>query len=233
MLRTAQRSQSRTEVVNAFMRGVYQWMAAGLGVTAIAAFAVASSPALVQLIFGTPMLPLILMIGLVGLVFYLSARIGTMSAGTATTLFMVYSALNGVVLSSVLLVYAASSVFQAFATAAAMFGAMTIYGLTTKRDLTSMGSFMFMGIIGIIIASIVNIFIGSSMMELVISAVGVIVFTGLTAYDSQQLREMGETAPMDDAVAIRRGTILGALRLYLDFINLFLMLLRLFGGARD
>lgn len=233
MLRTAQRSQSRTEVVNAFMRGVYQWMAAGLGVTAVAAFAVASSPALVQFIFGTPMLPIILMIGLVGLVFYLSARIGTMSAGTATTLFMVYSALNGVVLSSVLLVYAASSVFQAFATAAAMFGAMTIYGLTTKRDLTSMGSFMFMGLIGIIIASIVNIFIDSSMMELVISAVGVIVFTGLTAYDSQQLREMGETAPMDDAVAIRRGTILGALRLYLDFINLFLMLLRLFGGARD
>jgi FtsH-binding integral membrane protein len=233
MLRTAQRSQSRTEVVNAFMRGVYQWMAAGLAVTAVSAFAVASSPALLQLIFGTPMLPLVLMIGLVGLVFYMSARIGTMSAGTATTLFMVYSALNGVVLSSVLIVYATASVFQAFVTAAAMFGAMTVYGLTTKRDLTSMGSFMFMGLIGILIASVVNIFLGSSMMELVISAIGVIVFTGLTAYDSQQLRQMGETAPMDDPVAIRRGTILGALRLYLDFINLFLMLLRLFGGARD
>jgi FtsH-binding integral membrane protein len=156
-----------------------------------------------------------------------------MSAGTATTLFMVYSALNGVVLSSVLIVYATASVFQAFVTAAAMFGAMTVYGMTTKRDLTSMGSFMFMGLIGILIASVVNIFLGSSMMELVISAIGVIVFTGLTAYDSQQLRQMGETAPMDDPVAIRRGTILGALRLYLDFINLFLMLLRLFGGARD
>ena len=114
-----------------------------------------------------------------------------------------------------------------------MFLAMSIYGTVTKRDLTGMGSFMFMGLIGIIIASIVNLFLASSMLSFVISCVGVIVFTGLTAYDTQKLRQFGEAAPLDDAAAVRRGTILGALTLYLDFINLFLMLLRLFGGNRD
>ncbi len=232
MLKTAQYSESRALALNAFMRSVYQWMAIGLGVTAAAAFTVLSSPALLQLVFGTPMLPIILMVGLLGLVFFLSARIHTMSAGTATTLFLVYSALNGVVLSSVLLVYTGASVFQAFITAAGMFGAMTVYGLTTKRDLTSWGSFLFMGLIGIIIASLVNLFMQSGLTSMIISAIGVVVFTGLTAYDTQKLREMGESAPMDDAVAIRRGVIMGALTLYLDFINLFLMLLRLF-ASRD
>ena len=114
-----------------------------------------------------------------------------------------------------------------------MFAAMSIYGLTTKKDLTSLGSFLFMGLIGIIIASIVNIFLKSSAFQFVISGIGVIVFVGLTAYDSQKLKLMGESAPYDDALAIRRGTILGALTLYLDFINLFLMLLRFFGQSRE
>lgn len=233
MMQGAERSAQRVQTINAYMRGVYQWMAAGLGLTAISAFVVASSPVLINFIFGSSIMPIVLMIGLLGLVFYLSARISTMSASTATTLFMVYSALNGVVLSSVLLAYTASSVFQAFITAAGMFGAMSVYGMTTKRDLTGMGSFLFMGLIGILIASVVNIFMGSTMMEFVISGLGVIIFTGLTAYDTQRLAEMGESAPLDDATALRRGTILGALTLYLDFINLFLMLLRFFGASRD
>ncbi|MBZ2173538.1 MULTISPECIES: Bax inhibitor-1/YccA family protein [Nitratidesulfovibrio] len=226
-------TRARAETVNAFMRGVYNWMFVGLAVTAGAAWFTASSPAMLQLVFGNSFVLIGLILAELGLVMGISAGIARLSGGAATGLFVLYSALNGITLSAVLLAYTAGTVFQAFATAAGMFGAMSLYGLTTKKDLTSWGSFLFMGLIGILIASVVNIFVGSSAMSLVISAIGVIVFTGLTAYDSQKLRMMGETAPMDDATAIRRGTILGALTLYLDFINLFLMLLRLFGSSRD
>lgn len=236
-------AQTRPEVLNAFMRGVYRWMGLGLGLTALIAWFTASSPAALGVLFsvdpatgqvmGLSMLYWGLLLGELGLVMYLSMRIHKLSGTAASGLFLAYSALNGVTLSTILLAYTAESVFQTFAISAGMFAAMSIYGATTKRDLTSMGSFMTMGLIGIIIAMIVNMFLQSSAMGFAISVIGVIVFTGLTAYDTQKLKDMGASAPLDDATAMRRGTILGALTLYLDFINLFLMMLRLFGSARD
>lgn len=223
------RTRSRAEVLNAFMRGVYTWMCAGLGVTTVAAFYTASSQAMLQFIFGNTFVLIGLVIAQLGIVVGLSGAVKRLSPGAATGLFMLYSALTGVTLSAVLVAYSGAAVFKAFLTTAGMFGAMSIYGWTTKRDLTGWGSFLFMGLIGIIIASVVNIFMASPMLDFVISGVGVLIFTGLTAYDTQQLKAMGETAP-DDAGAVRKATILGALRLYLDFINLFLMLLRFFGG---
>lgn len=221
----------RAELVNTFMRGVYSWMTAGLATTAVVALGVASSPAMLNLIFGNSLIMIVLFIAQIGLVMYLSAKIGSLSASAATGLFLAYSALNGVTLSAILLVYAQSTIFNAFFTAAGMFAAMSIFGMVTKRDLTGMGQFMMMGLFGIIIAMIINMFVGSGAMDMMISVIGVIVFTGLTAHDSQKLRYMGETMPLDDATAVRRGSILGALTLYLDFINLFLFLLRLFGGG--
>lgn len=227
--------QTRTDVqaTNAFLRGVYNWMTLGLGLTALVAYMVASTPAVAQAIFTNPVLLWGLLLGELGLVFAISGAVHRMSAGTATGLFLLYSALNGATLSVILLVYTAASIFKAFIVCTGMFAAMSVYGATTKKDLTSWGTFLFMGLIGVIIASIVNIFMASSALDFVISGVGVLVFTGLTAYDTQKLKVMGESAPMDDALAIRRGTILGALTLYLDFINLFLFLLRFFGGSRD
>jgi FtsH-binding integral membrane protein len=228
-------AQPRTHVqaTNAFLRGVYNWMAIGLGLTALVAYAVAATPAVLQAIYTNQILLWGLFLGQIGLVIAISGAVHRMSAGTATGLFLLYSALNGATLSAIFLVYTMSSIFKAFIVCTGMFAAMSVYGATTKKDLTSWGSFLFMGLIGVIIASIVNIFMASSALDFVISGVGVLVFTGLTAYDSQKLKAMGESAPMDDAVAIRRGTILGALTLYLDFINLFLFLLRFFGTGRD
>lgn len=228
----AQQSLSRAEALNAFMRGVYGWMAAGLGLTAVVAVMVASSPSIYKIAFN-PVVLIVLILAELGLVVGLSARINRMSSGTATGMFMAYSALNGVTLSSIFLVYTATSITSAFAVSAGMFLAMSVYGMVTKRDLTSLGSFMFMGLIGIVIASLVNIFLQSSAMAFIINCVGVLVFTGLTAYDTQRLKDMGAAAPMGDATALRRGSILGALTLYLDFINLFLIMLRFFGGNRD
>ncbi len=225
-------TRARAEVLGVFMRGVYKWMSLGLAVTAAAAFLVATSPAAQQVIFGNQIVFFGLIIGELALVVGMSAAINRLSAGAANGLFLLYSALNGLTLSAVLLVYTGESVFMTFVICAGMFGAMSLYGMTTKKDLTSWGSFLFMGLIGIFIAMLVNMFMQSSAMHFAISVIGVIVFTGLTAYDTQKLRYMGETMPMGDAAAIQRGTILGALTLYLDFINLFLMLLRLF-GRRD
>lgn len=226
-----QTAQSRVEVVNAFMRGVYGWMSLGLLVTAAASVFVVSSPALRQVVFGNQIVFFGLIIAELALVVGLSAAINRLSAGTASGLFLLYSALNGITLSSIFMVYAQATIFKAFVVTGGMFGAMSLYGLLTKRDLTSMGSFLFMGLIGVVIASVVNIFTKSAMMDFIISCVGVLVFTGLTAYDTQKLKVMGQMAPADDATAVRRGTILGALTLYLDFINLFLMMLRLFSGS--
>ncbi|WP_462324402.1 Bax inhibitor-1/YccA family protein [Desulfoplanes sp.] len=227
------RTAPQAEVLNAFMRGVYQWMAGGLALTAITAYLVASSPALVQAIFGNQILFWGLIIAEFGLVMGISAGISKLSASTASGLFLLYSGLNGVTLSAILLAYTGNSVVGTFVICAGMFGAMSVYGMVTKKDLTSLGSFMFMGLVGIILASIVNIFLRSPGLEFAISGIGVLVFVGLTAYDTQKLKEMGQSAPMDDGTAVRRGTILGALTLYLDFINLFLMLLRFFGQGRD
>ena len=227
-------TRARAEITNAFLRSVYNWMGVGLGLTALV------SGLMVQLGLAESLMlsesGLMIFIGCavveIGLVFYLSARISKLSAGTASSLFLVYSALNGITLSVILMQYTQSSVVGAFISAAGMFAAASIYGLVTKRDLASLGGFMFMGLIGLIIASVVNMFMNSGPLGFVISLVGVVIFVGLTAYDTQYLKEMGNNVPENDATAVRRATILGALKLYLDFINLFIMLLRLMGDRR-
>ena len=224
--------QTQVQVrVNDFIRSVYNWMAIGLALTGFIAYYVASTPALVNLIIRNQLLFFGLIIAELALVFTLSTRVHRMQASTATALFVLYSALNGATLSFVFLIYTQSSIASTFFVCAATFVACSIYGWTTKRDLTSMGGFLMMGLVGIIIASLVNIFIGSSAMHMIISYIGVLVFIGLTAYDTQYLKNMAISQPADvGASAVRKGAILGALKLYLDFINLFLMLLRILGN---
>lgn len=218
-------------ITNAFMRGVYMWMSIGLAVTAFVSWIFASS-GLTLVLLQNNFIWIGLVIAQFGLVIALSAAMPKLSAGAATGMFILYSALTGCTLSSIFFVYHLGSIAKVFITCTGMFAAVSVYGLATKKDLTSLGSFCFMGLVGIVIAMLVNLFLRSSQMDFIISFIGVFVFLGLTAYDSQKLRNMGASAPMDDAVAIRRGTIMGALTLYLDFINLFLMLLRLFGDRR-
>lgn len=220
-------------VASVYMRQVYQWMTAGLALTTAVAYGVASSPAIRDAILGNSMVMILLIVAQFGLVIALSAAIHKMSAGTATALFLLYSALTGATLSSIFVIYPIASIANAFLVTTGTFLAMSVYGSVTKRDFTGMGNFLFMGLIGIVIAMVVNIFLRSGMMDLIISCLGVLIFTGLTAYDTQKLRRFGEGAPLADGTAVRRGAIMGALTLYLDFINLFLMLLRLFGGNRD
>lgn len=226
-------SRADSQASTMFLAKVFNWMAAGLGLTALTAFLVTSSVEAQQLIFGNRLVFYGLIFGELGLVFYITARLAKISASQATALFMLYSALNGATLSAVLLIYTSTSVASAFVVAAGMFGAMAIYGTVTKKDLTGLGSFMFMGLIGIIIAAVVNIFLNSPAVSWVISAVGVIVFTGLTAYDVQKISRYGSAGIMAEGeAAVRKGAIMGALILYLDFINLFLSLLRLMGNRR-
>lgn len=220
-------------VASVFMRQVYQWMTAGLALTTVVAFAVAGSPAIQQAIFGNTLVLILMVVAQFGLVIALSAAVHKMSASTATGLFLLYSAVTGATLSSIFVVYPVASIANAFLVTTGTFLVMSVYGTVTRRDLTAMGSFLFMGLVGLLIAMVVNIFLQSSMMDFIISCLGVLIFTGLTAYDTQKLRQFGENAPLDDGTAVRRGAILGALTLYLDFINLFLMMLRLFGGNRD
>ena len=218
---------------NAILRGVYNWMILGLGLTALVAYGVSSSPAMMQLIFGNQLVFFGLIIGELALVFIIASRITRLAPSTAAGLFLLYSAINGATLAAILRVYTGQSVTNAFISAAAMFAAMSIYGYTTKRDLSGWGSFLFMGLIGIIIASVVNIFIGSSALEFAISGIGILIFTGLTAYDTAKIKQMSLTIGQQGEYAAQRVKIYGALSLYLDFINLFLMLLRFFGGSRD
>ena len=228
-------TRPRTEVlVNDFVRSVYNWMGIGLALTAFIAFYVSSSESMMRFIFGNRMIFFVLLFAELGLVFAIGGMINRISAGTATFFFVLYSALNGVTLSFIFLAYTKTSIASTFFICAATFVGCSIYGWTTKKDLTSWGGFLFMGLIGIVIASLVNLFLRSSGMSLIISYIGVIVFVGLTAYDTQKLKNMALTQPagMDGSV-VRKGAILGALSLYLDFINLFLMLLRIFGSARD
>lgn len=218
------------EQVSGFLSAVYSWMGAGLAITAITAWFVASSPRLAALIAANRPLFWVLAIAQIGIVFVLSARVDTLAPATASLLFIAYSALTGVTLSLLLLVYTGASIASTFLVAAAMFGAVAVYGTVTHRDLTGAGQFFFMGLIGIVLASIVNIFWQNDGLQFVMSAIGVIVFTGLTAYDAQRLRVMALALPSG-----RSGSyaVVGALALYLDFINLFLMLLRFMGHRRD
>jgi uncharacterized protein len=212
----------------AFIRSVYGWMFGGLLTTAFAALWVVMSPAMQDIVLHQSMVRFGLIIAELGIVFWLSFKIRTMAPSTAAAAFLVYSLLNGLTLSVIFWAYSGSSITMAFVTAAGMFGAMSIYGLVTKRDLTSIGSFFFMGLIGILICMVVNLFLKSDGLSFVISLLGVVIFLGLTAWDNQKLKVMATaTGPQQESFAV-----LGALTLYLDFINLFLFLLRLFGGRR-
>ena len=234
MAKTAVSRPGADVLVNGFIRSVYNWMAIGLALTGFIAFYVSNSPTIRDLIFGNQILFFVLILAELGLVFSISGMINKMSAGTATSLFVLYAALNGVTLSFIFLIYTSSSIVSTFFVCAGTFIACSIYGWVTKRDLTSLGGFLIMGLIGIIIASLVNMFIRSSAMSMIISYIGVLVFVGLTAYDTQKLKDMALTQPSDlDGAVVRKGAILGALSLYLDFINLFLMLLRILGMSRD
>jgi hypothetical protein len=219
------------------MLRVYNYMLMGLALTGLTAWFTASVPAFSQLFFQTTArgstltgLGWIVLLAPLGLVFFLSFRIQRMSFAAAQATFWAYAGLMGIGLTPVLLLYTGASVAQVFFVTAATFGAMSLYGYTTKRDLSGFGSFLFMGLIGIIIASLVNMFMQSSMMQWVISVIGVLIFTGLTAYDTQSIKESYYVG--DDGTIAGKKALMGALRLYLDFVNLFLMLLRLMGDRR-
>jgi hypothetical protein len=205
-------------------------MFVGLGVTAAVAVGVAGSPTIVRALVTNPLLMLAFVGGELALVIYLSARVTKLAHSTASVLFLLYSALNGVTLSLILLAYTGESVANTFVVCSVMFGGLALYGSTTERSLAGVGQFAFMGLIGIIAASIIGIFWHNDALQFVIACVGVVVFTGLTAWDAQRLKAMALALPEGGVGAY---TIVGALSLYLNFINLFLMLLRLFGGRRD
>lgn len=223
-------AEASAERATAFLRKVYGWMFVGLAVTAAIASTVAGSPALIEHIFSNQWLYFGLILAELGLVFYLSARVQTLAPNTAMTLFIIYSALNGVTLSFILLIYTGESIGTTFLVTAGMFGAMALYGSTTERSLAGVGQFLFMGLIGLILASVVGMFWHNDALQFLITVVGVIVFTGLTAWDAQRLKQMAASVPDE-----RMGSyaVVGALSLYLNFINLFLMLLRVLGGRRD
>jgi FtsH-binding integral membrane protein len=213
-----------------YMLSIYNYMTAGLAITGLVAFLVASSPAAMSVIFGTP-LKWVVMLAPLGFVFLFAAKVHTMKPSTAQMLFWAFAALMGLSMASIFIVFTGTSIARVFFITAAAFGATSLYGYTTKRDLTKMGSFLMMGLIGIVIASLVNIFVGSSALQFAISVIGVIVFTGLTAYDTQRLKEL--YAETYDSDSVSRMAIMGALQLYLDFINLFTMLLNLMGTRND
>jgi FtsH-binding integral membrane protein len=212
---------------NTLIRQVYAWMGGGLLITALLAMVTVSSPILLNAVLGNRLVFYGLIIGELGLVITISRAINKLGASIASLLFILYAALNGITMSVIFAIYTAESITSTFVITAATFGTMSAYGYLTKRDLTGWGSFLFMGLIGVVIASLVNIFTRSSSAAWIISAVGVIVFTGLTAYDTWKIKAMA-TAGAEG----RKPAILGALTLYLDFINLFLMLLRLLGNRR-
>lgn len=223
-------SDVRDVRVTAFLSKVYGWMFLGLLLTAGTAVAVASSPTLIETLILNRGLFYIMLFAQLGLVFYLSARVNKMAPLTAAALFLVYSALVGVTSSIIFLVYTGSSIVSAFVIASGMFGALALFGTYTKRSLAGVGQFMFMGLIGLILAMVVSLFWFNSALDFVISVVGVVVFTGLTAWDAQRLKHMAVALP-DGRVG--SYAVVGALSLYLDFINLFFFILRLMGGRRN
>ncbi len=215
-----------------YMAQVYGWMTCGLLLTAFIAWYTVFNEAVLAAIYSSRVVFFGLIIAQLALVFVLSGMIHKLSAGMATTLFMLYSALTGLTLSGILYAYTAESIAATFVVTAGMFGAMSLYGYTTKRDLSGLGSMLFMGLIGIILASVVNFWLKSETLMWAVTYIGVIIFVGLTAYDTQKLKNIGTQIDVQDKSTLRKYSILGALTLYLDFINLFLMLLRIFGNRR-
>lgn len=216
----------------ALMRKVFVWMTLALAITGLTAYGVATSPAILSLIFSSKVTFFGLIIAEFALVFAISGAINRLSLSTATMLFILYSVINGATLSSIFFAFSVATIGKVFFITAGTFGAMALVGYTTKTDLTSMGKLLFMALLGIIIASVVNMFVGSSGLDLILSYVGVLVFVGLTAYDTQKIKQMCQTAP-DAGESTQKLALIGALSLYLDFINLFLYLLRIFGNNRD
>ena len=213
----------------ALMRKVYVWMSMALVITGLTAWIVAHNASLLNLIYGNSAVIWILFIAEIGLVIGLSAAIHKLSLPVATLMFVIYSVLNGAVFSSIFLVYTMSSIATVFFITAGTFVAMSVFGYVTKKDLTSMGKFLMMAVIGLIIATVVNLFMKSSGMSMIISYAGVLIFVGLTAYDTQKIKNMCLQAP-DTGETMQKLALLGALSLYLDFINLFIYLLRILGN---
>jgi FtsH-binding integral membrane protein len=212
----------------AFFRTVYTWMFGGLALTALASLFVVNSPSLQALVIANPIVMIVLMVAEVALVFYASARLMKLSPGATAAIFIVYSLLTGLTLSVIFFAYRMPSIVMAFATASAMFGGMSLYGRLTKRDISGWGSFLIMGVIGLIVASLINLFLKSGPLDMAIATIGVLLFSGLTAYKTQMLKQFAYAAgPQGQTLAIY-----GALSLYITFINLFLSLLRLFGNRR-
>lgn len=228
---TLEARRADDSVVATLMRNVYLWMTAALVITGLTAMLTARSEALISMIFGQSWVWISLMIAEVVLVVWLAARIEKMSFTTATIMFVVYSVINGLTLSSIFLVYSLGSIEMTFFIAAGMYAAMALIGSFTKKDLSGIGKFALMALIGLIIAMIVNIFIGSAQFDFIISIVGVLVFAGLTAYDSQKIRNSLSMAEDVNDMTMKFA-LMGALTLYLDFINIFLYLLRLFGNRK-
>ena len=215
--------------LQAILRQVYTWMVLGMLITAGVAY-VTVSTSLINLA-ANPIILIVAIIAEFALVLVISRGLNRLSAGTATLLFMLYAALNGFTLSMVLLDFTFGSVFLAFASTAALFGVMSVIGYTTKVDLSKMGTYLMMGVIGLVIAMVINMFVGSSLLDTIISLAGVLIFTALTAYDTQRIGRMAAQMSMNGDAALKFG-IFGALKLYLDFINMFLFVLRLTGRRR-
>lgn len=230
--RQVEQSEGRSVSVPALVRKVYTWMTLALAITGITAYGMASNPRFIELVFGSRLT----FYGLIGaelaLVLILSARINKLSLLTGTLMFIAYSVLNGITMSAIFLAYTASSIASTFFICAGTFGVMSAYGLLTKTDLSSVGKMLYMALFGLIIATVVNMFLHSPMVSYITSYVGVVIFVGLTAWDTQKIKLMLADADYMDEGA-QKLALLGALTLYLDFVNLFLYLLRIFGGKKD
>lgn len=227
-----QQEMTNASTFKVLMRKVYLWMTLALMITGITAAGVANSPNILALIYSSQVVMWGIIIAEFGLVIYISARLEKLSLSTATTLFALYSILNGVMLSSIFLLYSTAIISKVFFITAGTFGVTALYSYATKKDLSSLGNILFMALIGLVIATIVNVFMKSAMFDLILSYIGVIIFVGLTAWDSQKIKHMMMVQQDADERA-QKLALIGALSLYLDFINLFLYLLRIFGRSND
>ena len=227
-----QQEMTNASTFKVLMRKVYLWMTLALMITGITAAGVANSPNILALIYSSQVVMWGIIIAEFGLVIYISARLEKLSLSTATTLFALYSILNGVMVSSIFLLYSTAIISKVFFITAGTFGVTALYGYATKKDLSSLGNILFMALIGLVIATIVNVFMKSAMFDLILSYIGVIIFVGLTAWDSQKIKHM-MMVQQDADESAQKLALIGALSLYLDFINLFLYLLRIFGRSND
>ena len=215
--------------LRSYMVKIYNFMSIALGISGLVAFLVSSSPALMGAIFGTP-LAWVVMLAPLGFVMFFGYKLNSLSSEQAKNYLWIYSALMGISLSTIFIAYTSTSIARVFFISAATFGGMSLYGYTTKKDLTGMGSFLFMGLIGLLVASLVNIFLKSSALEFALSAIGVLIFIGLTAYDTQKIKQAYYRTTDSEITA--KLAVMGALNLYMDFINLFIMMLRFFGDRK-